>query len=224
MPGESLADQARIFADQTSDLLNHTVTNGVRITAVTTQAGFRVMGMGVKASDPDAKPIAVAVRGKPLVWLYLIHTFDLDPEGRYLTMLASTMSVYTSEDMTSDELVLGIDYVREPANQYPGCHLHVSGARDDLDRIYRGDGRDSRKLRDLHLPVGGRRFRPSLEDLIEFMITEEMVEPRPGWSDVVKQHRERWEEIQVKAAVRRHQEHAAVALRNEGWSVTPPSQ
>ena len=157
-----------------------------------------------------------------VVFLYLLHSYEPDPEGVYLTMTQSTMSLYTSAAMEDERLIVGIDYARNPGNQFPGAHLHVAGQRDDLDAVYLGDERKTRKLRDLHFPVGGKRFRPTLEDLVEFMVTEEMVDPRPGWEQVVKDHRTRWEAIQVKAAVRRNQKDAAIALREAGWAVNPP--
>ncbi|HBX76266.1 MAG TPA: hypothetical protein DEG43_01340 [Acidimicrobiaceae bacterium] len=217
-----LEDQARSFAAQTSVLLNKTVADGIRISSITTPAGYTVMGCGVTSKAPNPKPFVLGVSGKRCVWLYLQHSYDWDPEQVHLTMTRSTLSLYTSEEMADDQLVLGIDYIRNPANQYPGCHLHVSGSRDDLDLIYLGEDRDSRKLRDLHLPVGGRRFRPTLEDLIEFVVTEEMATPRDNWRDVLDEHRELWDAIQVKAAVRRHQESAAESLAAQGWTVSPP--
>ena len=157
------------------------------------------------------------------VYLDLAHYCELDPEGRYLTMTQSTMSLDTSAEMADDELLVGIDYVRDPTNQFPGSHLHVAGQRDDLDDIYLGDERKRRKLRDLHLPVGGKRFRPTLEDLLAFTITEEMVEPRDGWRAVIDEHRATWTQVQVKAAARRNPEDAAAALAEAGWTVTPPT-
>lgn len=215
---QNLEAQARDFAAQTSDLLNGTLTNGIRVSSVTTSAGRTAMGCGVTPKNLIATPIRL---GQPSagIWLYLQHSYGLDPEGVHLTMTQSTISLYSSFDMGDDDLLLGIDYVREPTNEYPGSHLHVSGARDDLDRIYRGDQRKSRKLRDLHLPVGGKRYRPTLEDMIEFVVTEEMATPHDGWRGVVLDHRRRWELIQLKAAVRRDPAIAADALLAEGWSV-----
>lgn len=204
MTRDDLHKQARRFAKETSDLLNGTVTHGVRISTLTTSGGRAIMGSGIRKTNPEPTPIPIAPEGgKPVVFLFLIHAYGFDPEGRYLTMEASTMSLYTSPEMDRDQLVVGIDYVREPSNQFPGAHLHVSGHRDDLDDIYLGDKRKTRQLRDLHLPVGGKRFRPTLEDLIEFMVTEEMVVPRPQWRAVVDAHRATWASKQLRAAVRR---------------------
>lgn len=220
---EDLDTQARRFAAETSALLNGTVADGVRVSALSTASGRTIMGAGVKKTQAVPDPIPIAPSGsKALVYLYLIHSYELDPEGVYLTMSTSTMSLYTSPEMEDDQLVVGIDYVRNPSNQYPGSHLHVAGHREDLDAIYLGDERKTRQLRDLHLPVGGKRFRPTLEDLIEFIVTEEMVVPRPQWRRVLDEHRDRWTRIQVKAATRRFQHDAAEALEEAGWSTTPP--
>ena len=157
------------------------------------------MGSGVSRNQPSPCPISIShSRRDPVVYLYLMHSYELDPEGVYLTMTSSTMSLYTSPDMGDDQLIVGIDYARSSPNQYPGAHLHVAGTRDDLDSVYLGDDRKTRKLRDLHLPVGGKRFRPTLEDLIEFMVTEEMVVPRPNWRATLNDHRAKWETIQQK--------------------------
>ena len=223
MVKHDLASQARRFAARTSDLLNGTITNGIRVSSLTTSAGLATVGAGVGKQGSNAEPVPLApAGGKALVYLYLAHYCVLDPEGVYLAMKQSTLNLYTSAEMNDDELILGLDYVREPTNQFPGSHIHVSGQRDDLDAIYLGDERKSRKLRDFHLPVGGRRFRPTLEDLIEFTITEEMVKPREGWRDVVDEHRTRWTQVQIKAATRRNQSDAAAALTEAGWTVAPP--
>jgi len=190
-----------------------------------TANGHGIIGRGITSSNPDPEPIPISPSGKQaVVFLYLLYSYELDPEGVYLTMTKSTMSLYTSPQMEDARLIVGIDYARNPKNQYPGPHLHVAGERDDLDAIYLGDERKTRKLRDLHLPVGGKRFRPTLEDLVEFMVTEEMVDPRPGWKQVVETHRAQWENTQLKAAVRRNQEAAADALSKAGWAVTPPKK
>ncbi len=218
---KSLDSQARQFAKQTSNLLNKTVTTGVRISVLETVAGNRIMGSGVSRNQPSPSPISIShSQRNPVVYLYLMHSYELDPEGVYLTMTSSTMSLYTSPGMGDDQLIVGIDYARSSPNQYPGAHLHVAGTRDDLDSVYLGDDRKTRKLRDLHLPVGGKRFRPTLEDLIEFMVTEEMVVPRPNWRATLDDHRAKWETIQLKAAVRRNQQDAADALKESGWHVS----
>jgi len=47
----------------------------------------------------------------------------------------------------------------------------------------------SRSLEKLHFPVGGRRYRPALEDIVEFLIAEGYVQHREGWREVIGFHR-----------------------------------
>ncbi len=145
MSTESLEAQARQFASDISELLNNTVTDGIRISTATTPGGRAVMGRGITAKGPDPESIPISPTGKrAVIFLYLLHSYQFDPEGVYLTMAQSTMSVYTSPAMEDDQLVVGIDYARNPKNRFPGAHLHVAGQRGDLDAIYLGDERKTR--------------------------------------------------------------------------------
>lgn len=95
------------------------------------------------------------------------------------------------------------DYERNPAHGYPAAHVQVNGHSPALDELcQRAEVR--KELKDLHLPVGGRRFRPTLEDLIEFLIIEGFAEARSDWRRVLERPRRAWEERQLRAAVRRH--------------------
>ena len=73
-----------------------------------------------------------------------------------------------------------------------------------------------RSFEDLHLPVGGRRFRPTLEDLIEFLITERLVRGREGWQQALTMSRNEFSVNQMRALIRRFPTEAAVAVREFG--------
>jgi len=47
--------------------------------------------------------------------------------------------------MASEELIIGMDYARERQNDYPNVRLHVAGQRSDLDGLYLGTNRKSRR-------------------------------------------------------------------------------
>lgn len=47
----------------------------------------------------------------------------------------------------------------------------------------------------LHFPVGGRRFRPILEDVIEFLIAEKLAEPRARWADALGRERANYQRL-----------------------------
>jgi hypothetical protein len=68
--------------------------------------------------------------------------------------------------------------------------------------------------------IGGRRNRPSLEDLIEFVVAEGLGAPRDGWEDRVREGRERFRVRQLRAAIRRDPETVVEYLRQHGYEVT----
>jgi hypothetical protein len=108
------------------------------------------------------------------------------------------------------------------SNEFPEAHIHIHGESDVLGGVLRASGRDKDKPADLHLPVGGRRFRPCLEDIIEFCILERLVTARDGWQDALNSSREKYRDQQLRVAVRRNPATAAETLRSGGWQVTAP--
>lgn len=78
-------------------------------------------------------------------------------------------------------------------------------------------------LSKLHFPVGGERFRPSIEDFIEFLVRECGVDSVEGWQSAVQEGRELWRRMQARAVSRDLQAEAAQTLRDQGWAVSPPS-
>jgi hypothetical protein len=95
------------------------------------------------------------------------------------------------------------EYERDKADGYPESHLHV---RSD----WKIGGYASSKL---HLPLGDRRFRPCLEDLVEFFIVEGATQPRTTrWKEELEPSRQRFFEIQLRAAIRQRPEIARECL------------
>lgn len=110
----------------------------------------------------------------------------------------------------------------------PTAHIHASGVSGLLSVAlmanYEGTKhKEKRKgeLRELHFPVGGRRFRPSLEDFLYFVIAECGFRGKPGWRELLLDSRETWLDNQLEAAVRDHPAVAAEALRQLGYRVEP---
>ena len=153
------------------------------------------------------------------IHLDFLHTLDLDDSGEFLTTSRSTYTLRADDASTP---IITYDFVREPPNPYPEAHVHVHGQSDALQRMLDSCGLEDRKPADLHIPVGGRRFRPCLEDIIEFCILEELVTPRDGWREVLDDRRREYHERQLRAAVRHFPTHAAAVLSNEGWQVRKP--
>jgi hypothetical protein len=211
LPGRprSLREQAGDFADRTSDLLNRTVADGIRVRAVLQHDGqVGWIGYGISKEYPSPGrgiPLTVSA-ARPRCFLHVMHTL-IQAYGVLITD-ESSFGLYLDQDL--DGCVFHYDYARYPGNPYPAAHLQVvatSAAFDELcGRLHRGA-----ELARLHFPVGGRRFRPCLEDVVEMLIVEGLAAPRDGWEQAIEEHRILYRRIQLKAAVRDDRE----AVREE---------
>ena len=201
-----LTNDAREFAGDLSDLLNGTITQGTRISAAMLPAGTAVVGYGITRNNLKSSPIGLRTR-QPRTSLYLFLTYTLDlseQDDRSLTVTKSTYGLGTSKT----ERAFRYDYERGPSNGYPEAHLHILGGSERLADLVT-TGRPGRRPSRLHLPVGGRRFRPCLEDIIEFCI----VEPQHNlWKEKLDTHRDRFYRRQLQVAVRQDPDTARSAL------------
>jgi hypothetical protein len=211
-----LRGEADRFAAELSTLLNHTVTNGIRIIAITDKTAQQArIGYGISPSDLDPRMIPLALGGKaPRLYLGLLYKMAADDQGRHPMILSSVM--YLSPDRDGTQTLLHYDYERNKADDYPEAHLQVCATSEEWERAMSSYGPKGRLLKKLHLPVGGRRFRPTVEDLVEFLVTEQLADGRRGWKAHVDQGRRSFEERQLRAAVRRNPEIALAILREEG--------
>lgn len=166
----------------------------------------------------EAIPLTVS-RARPKSYMHVIHTLVTDPEGRYLTVQRSSYGLYLDPDLES--VVFHYDYDREPEGEYPEAHVQVVGESVPLAELNSRVDVEKR-LGDLHFPVGGRRYRPSLEDLIEFLVVEGYVRSREGWRHVLETHRTEFQRRQLMAAVRRDPVTAMEELRRHGYRVDYP--
>lgn len=193
-------------------LLNGTVTHGVRLTLILAPNGFGILGYGISDDDYVGVGIPLTIDARtPACYLGAMQVLGLDHERRYLTTKRARYGVYLDPEFEG-HVLCHYDYDREPSNDYPNPHVQIDGSSDALDELSARLDYVTAELGRLHFPVGSRRYRPSLEDVIEFAITEGFARGRPGWRDVVSRHREDWEKIQLRVAIRRDPETARSAL------------
>jgi hypothetical protein len=157
-----------------------------------------------------ATPVALSIdRKKPKSWLEAQYRCDLDDRG-FLRVLSSYFAIYAPDGETP---LCHYDYERNKEG-YPAAHVQIEGECAALGAL--PGPRTAGELAKLHFPVGGRRYRPTMEDMIEFVVTEGFADGRPAWRTVVDEHRERFREIQLRAAVRRLPDVAVEVLREMG--------
>jgi hypothetical protein len=146
----------------------------------------------------------------------------LDSDG-YLTVEQSVYFLYTGPDAGHLTELLHYDYERDKEG-YPEAHIQVIATSEAWDTVLASSGKPKAGVGKLHLPVGGRRFRPALEDLIEALIEEHILDGAPGWPRIINEHRDRFRRLQLRAAIRREPEVASVALQALGYTISPPEQ
>jgi hypothetical protein len=201
---------ARQFGETVQRILNTTICRDVRISAVVSDPDLVLVGCGLgKASFRTARFPVLSRR----CWLDVGYRLCLDDSGEHLAVNASAFSIYAADD--DKTCLCRFDYERGK-REYPEAHLQVYGTSDAL-ASWPGAPR-TRQLDRLHFPVGGRRYRPTLEDVVEFLITEGLADGRGGWEAVLRAEREAFQRIQLSAAVRRDPETAQETLRHLGLS------
>jgi hypothetical protein len=194
-----LAQEARAFASMIQRLLNTTICDGPTITAIVHPSRPEVyVGHGLTKTSLESQRFRVRRRnGKTWCWLNLSFRLCLDDEQKYLTVRSSFIGVYAENNDPS--CICHFDYERDKAD-YPEAHLQVFGNSPSLEQV--STQAQERGLHRLHFPVGGRRYRPCLEDVIEFLIAERLAPGRPGWQEVVREGREDFRRMQLRAAIR----------------------
>ena len=219
-----LRTQAFAFARDTSELLNGTVTDGIRMRALVGRDGA-VGWMGYKINAVEDLPgdlVPLTLGRQAHCFLHVIHTLTLDEAREYLQATKTSYGVYVGASNLDDaELLVRYDYDREPDHAYADAHMQVRGDSRAVEYLNEKLAL-SKSLERLHFPVGGRRYRPALEDIIEFLIVEGLVQSRDDWRDSVGYHRTMFHRRQLRAAIRQDPDVAAGALAEVGYSVTDP--
>lgn len=184
-----LEREVREFTIWLTTLLNGTVSIGTRLCRAPD------MARPIVRVQSRADLIALTLHGERASgYLGLDYVLRSDDSGRFLMVVSSYVGLFRDAEAT--ELLLHYDYEREKGDSYPEAHIHVNASSGPWSGI------SERALGKLHLPVGGRRFRPSLEDIIEFLITEGLAKGHPGWQSLVEQGRTRYRRIQLAALTR----------------------
>lgn len=214
--GPDLGAHARGFAQVLQDLLNRTMCDNAQVGAlINRRSGNAHIGTRLSREDLQSDMVPMRTRARTKIWLDISSIWYLNDEG-HLTAMSTYWGVALGDDRVS---LMHYDYERDK-EIYTEAHLQMHGSHPLLEQMLREVGRAGDRLSSLHFPVGGRRLRPSIEDVLEGLAAERLVEGRKGWEKVLKDSRREYRKIQIAAVVRSNQETAAAALRKCGWEVT----
>jgi hypothetical protein len=225
-PRFDLEQESRQFADHLSHVLNSTICTGIRLTpVVSTYSRQRtVIGYGITKDNQDLTNGIPVTVGKSPAHFHVGLSVHLGPDDitKHLMVTQSVFILAIAEDVGDDRnVLLHYDYEREKKDNYPEAHLQVCATSPAWEEAgHRIDGRD-RLLDRLHLPVGGRRYRPTLEDLIEFLVREKLADCHDDTCDeILEESRRSFHEKQLRAAIRRNPQVAIAQLENQGFIVS----
>jgi hypothetical protein len=204
-----LEPKAREFADELAEILNGTVCAGIRLSHVMSSSGISFIGHQI-TKQLLSRADGFELGGRKHSGIYMSLSYQLVPDDQREYLMVSSSFVGLSTDARSRQELIHFDYERDKSHGYPEAHMQVFGSSNAWSAALKECGKP---LSALHLPVGGRRFRPTLEDILEFLIVEGLVDGHQGWSEVVQKHREEFHRKQLWAAIRRSPEEAREAYR-----------
>lgn len=154
-----------------------------------------------------------------LAWLRLDFLCRLDTTQEFLAIDKSKIWIVADVDSTP---IFRFEFLYD-AEWVPHSHIQVHGERGALAHLLSQTGhKRPHNMAALHLPTGGARFRPNLEDVIQFLVVDCRFDPVDSWEVAVARERAKWRRVQTRSACRALPEEAAAQLSSMGYSVTPP--
>lgn len=161
-----------------------------------------------------------------------MHVADLEMSMRYRWLphhraIAIDESRYSLFVTTDRQPLVRIEF-QDALTATPPSHWHLHAERGSFSALLSRTrdsttgGRDPARLSSLHFPTGGPHFRPSLADVVEFLVVECGVDAHPGWTRAVHEYRKHWRRDEAAATARQFSSETAAALRGLGWQVTSP--
>jgi hypothetical protein len=179
---------------------------------------------GIPLSRDGVPILSLEVR----IWLIIHHRRE------YLRVQNSQFKVFPADRNLP---VFRYEYeLSKEGSNHPAAHVQFHGEHPDLAEVMKAAGRKRTRssgigaepnITDLHFPVGGSRFRPCLEDVLEMLIREFSIDPLPDLDTAIaalQRGRMGWRNRQLRTAVRDDPTTAADTLTELGYLVTWPSQ
>lgn len=174
---------------------------------------------------PDAarEQVPLKIGGCSVAGLTLSFFQEVDRTSRYMKTAQSFFTVISNSER---EPLIRLEY--DASHQRAVSHWQIHAERGAFTELLTRANLMSRVQRPydiskLHFPTGGERFRPALEDFLEFLLRECGFDAVSGWKSAIKNSREAWRRLQFRTAVRELPREAADILRREGWTVNEPS-
>lgn len=218
VPDPSLEEQAINFASRVDATVRDTL--GVDESTIRSRShGHRLL---VTMVDP--RGVALHVDGR-IVYRLKVHFWCAWNDAQ--SYLAVQKSAFIIVHERYREPIAHFDYQRN-AYGVPASHVNVHTHHPAFREAMKDAGSGSRARRSkgqvgkIHLPTGGHRFRPCLEDVLEMLIVDFKIDCAPSWKASLQAGRAHYKVGQLAAAVNDNPAAAIAALRRMGYHVEWP--
>ena len=226
-----LRTAAEEFVDRLNSLVAATIKTDTRFVVALGRNGQRA---NIRAIDyPDSRSDGFPlVRDNddpeaPALLLLARFAVEIGEDDDHLQVVSSTVGLWV--DITGGRKdprpLIRVEYDRHRvAGDRAAAHVHLHAHSPEMAWIYGSSGQPAPDLHSLHFPVGGQRFRPTLEDFLLFLERENLyTDFKDGWRATTLESLRGFEETQAVATTRRYHQVAADTLARLGYVVTPPS-
>lgn len=193
----------------------------------------------IRSRTPEGEPsppIPVKIDGKLRLELIVQLRCTWDGHRSFLAIEDSKTHVRMAR---KPQPLFRWEYLRRPESNVPCAHFHIHAHRDEgVYLLLTGKGNNARikrrtaqldadtpvvpQLSDLHFPLGGPRFRPCLEDILQFLVEEFGIDCEAGWKDAIHEGRRSWRRVQAGVVVRDCPNEAVRVLEDLGYKIEPP--
>lgn len=213
----SLTEQATSFAERMTRLVQSTCTDQAEIRAVHLELPIDTFIVGNRIPESPS-PIREAIRtlrgermptGVPTVDLAANWRFVASSTGEWLKTDWSRFALWVDG---SPFVRLEVDPNKGGHEVWLAAHIQVTAESVLLGYLLGLQEKKRRRLDSLHLPVGGFRYRPCLEDFIEFAIDEGLIPGKKEWKQVLDETREEYRMSQLRSLVQKYPDVARAAL------------
>jgi hypothetical protein len=224
---DELDQQCAEFAGILQDVVDGTLSVGPRFGVLAARHTRLIAPFDESGDKPVMLPLVRACDDaeRPNLFLRVTFTCVMDAEGEYMAVSASTFGLFVKSPMLRrPRPFVRLEYVRDAHPGVPSAHVQLHATSAELAWIHGSAGRPYTEMPELHFPIGGRRFRPSLEDFLIFLHREGLFTDwaNPAWRTVLNASQAGWEEKQARATVRRHTKAVVDYLRSLGYEIVAP--
>lgn len=218
-----VGSQAAAWATELESTITSTLRHSPPHRLQVSQTEKRYVVEPLRSTEAKAY-LPLCVDGEKLGELGIEYQLTADSRNQYLKVHRSKIEIRAS---ASREPILRLEY--EPVDSLvPASQWHIHAENGALSAwlalAHKGAELPRKRwaVSSLHLPTGGERMRPALEDVLQLLIVDLRVDAAAGWQEALERGRERWRRIQLGSMVRDRPEVAADVLRGIGYTVNTP--